>query len=67
MYAYTLLTDVYCQSATGVKNIVVFYYIRSMIILFNAHHSYLHMVRAKFSPLVVDNIMKYMLKLFNLN
>ena len=58
MYAYTLLTEVYCQSATAVKNIVVFYYIHSMIILFNACHSYLYVVRARFSPLVVDNIMK---------
>ena len=67
MYAYTLLTEVYCQSATGVKNVIVFYYIRLMIILFNARYSYLYMVHARFSPLVVDNIMKYMLKWFNLN
>ena len=32
MYAYTLLTEVCCPSATGVKNAVVFYYIRSMIL-----------------------------------
>ena len=37
MYAYTLLTEVYCQSATGVKNIVVFYYIRSMILFCFMH------------------------------
>ena len=37
MYAYTLLTEVYCQSAIGVKNAVVFYYIRSMILFCLMH------------------------------
>ena len=37
MYAYLLLTEVYCQSATGVKNIVVFYYIRLMILFCLIH------------------------------
>ena len=37
MYAYTSLTEVYCQSATGVKNVVVFYYIRSMILFCLMH------------------------------
>ena len=36
MYAYTLLTEVYCQSAAGVKN-VVFYYIHSMILFCLMH------------------------------
>ena len=37
MYAYTLLTEVYCQSATGMKNVIVFYYIR-LINLFCLMH-----------------------------
>ena len=37
MNAYTLLTIVYCQSATGVKNAIVFYYIRSMIVFCLMH------------------------------
>ena len=31
MFGCTLLTEDYCQSATGVKNAIVFYFIRSMI------------------------------------
>ena len=37
MYAYTLLTEVCCQSATGVKIVAVFYYIRSMILFCLMH------------------------------
>ena len=37
MYAYTLLTEVYCQSATDGENVVVFYYIRSMILFCLMH------------------------------
>ena len=37
MFAYTLLTEVYCQSATGVRNVVVFYYIRSVILFCLMH------------------------------
>ena len=59
MYAYTLLTEVYCQSATGVKNTVVFldYYIRSMILF--CHITPAHGLYKVFSiGGTVDNIMK---------
>ena len=66
MYAYTLLTEVYCQSAIGVKNAVVFYYIRSMILFCLIHVIPTHGL-CKVYPLVVDNMMKYKLKLIYLN
>ena len=37
MFGYTLLTEDYCQSATGVKNAIVFYYIHSMILFCLMH------------------------------
>ena len=52
MYAYTLLTEVYCQSAAGVKNVVVFYYIHSIILF-----CLMHVIPAHgLCLLVVDNI-----------
>ena len=65
MHIHCLLKFI-AQSATGVKNVIVFYYICSMILFCLMHVIPAHGL-CRFSSLVIDNIMKYMLKLFYLN
>ena len=49
MYAWTMLTEFNCQSATQVKNAVVFYYIHAILHnLFNACHVYMWLLFCPF-------------------